>query len=48
MFRYLQSVFSNLKPLTHSEKVNRYLSESYDTVDLERRMRELEQGKVKF
>lgn len=48
MIKYLKSIFNNFRPLTHREQVYKYLSESYDLVDLERRMRELDKANFKF
>lgn len=48
MIGYLKSVLSNFKPMSSADRAYKYLSESYDLVDLERRMRELEKSNFKF
>lgn len=48
MIKFLKTIFNNVLPLNEKDYAYKYLSESYDLVDLERRMRELEKKNFKF
>lgn len=42
--RYLKKVLSLIKPKTQQQRIEEYLSQSTDLVDLERRQRQLTYG----
>jgi len=48
MFNWLKSLFSKSNLSYQQKQIERYLSNSTDLVDLERRQRELTHGKFKF
>lgn len=48
MINFLKSLFKSFVPMTHEEYRNWYLSESYDLIDLERRMKELDRPNSKY
>jgi hypothetical protein len=47
MMKWLKSLFENVK-FTDKQYAEWYLSQSYDHVDLERRMKELDQRGIKM
>jgi len=48
MFNWLKSLFTKSNLSYQQKQIERYLSNSTDLVDLERRQRELTHGKFKF
>jgi len=48
MFNWLKSLFSKSNLSYQQKQIERYLSNSTDLVDLERRQRELTYGRFKF
>lgn len=48
MMKYLKNLYKSFKPLSEKESAYKYLAESYDLIDLERRMKELEKRNFKF
>lgn len=48
MFNWLKTLFTKSNLSYQQKQIERYLSNSIDLVDLERRQRELTHGKFKF
>lgn len=42
MMKFIKSIIDAIKPVTRQERVEKYLSEARDMVDLERRLRNIE------
>lgn len=48
MIKFIKNFLSSIRPMTEIERRDLYLSEAYDLIDLERRMKEFEKNGSRY